>query len=72
MTRTIDLCRESHRSIVVFAQRVAFQSIDRYAEAELEETGERRRFPGVAAHLACCGPCGVDYQGLIAAARQGV
>jgi RNA polymerase sigma-70 factor, ECF subfamily len=51
---------------------VAFQSIDRYAEAELEETGARGRFPGVAAHLACCGPCGVDYQGLIAAARQGV
>jgi RNA polymerase sigma-70 factor (ECF subfamily) len=49
---------------------VAFQSIDRYAEAELEETGARRRFPGVAAHLACCGPCGVDYQGLIAAARH--
>ncbi len=50
---------------------VAFQSIDRYAEAELNETGAQRRFPGVAAHLACCGPCGVDYQGLIAAARQG-
>jgi hypothetical protein len=51
---------------------VAFQSIDRYAEAELEATGARRRFPGVAVHLACCGPCVADYQGLIAAARQGV
>jgi RNA polymerase sigma-70 factor (ECF subfamily) len=50
---------------------VAFQSLDRYAEAELDETGAQRRFPGVAAHLACCGPCGVDYQGLIAAAREG-
>jgi len=50
---------------------VAFQSIDRYAEADLDETGARRRFPGVAAHLACCGPCSVDYQGLIVAARQG-
>lgn len=49
---------------------VAFQSIHRYAEAELDETGARRRFPGVAVHLACCGPCGVDYQGLIAAARH--
>lgn len=49
---------------------VAFQSVDRYAEAELAETGAPRRFPGVAAHLACCGPCGVDYQGLIAAGRQ--
>lgn len=50
---------------------VAFQSIDRYAEAELDETGAQRRFPGVAAHLACCGPCGVDYQGLVAAAGRG-
>jgi RNA polymerase sigma factor (sigma-70 family) len=48
---------------------VAFRSIDRYAEAELGETGGRRRFPGVERHLACCGPCGVDYQGLTAAAR---
>jgi RNA polymerase sigma-70 factor (ECF subfamily) len=50
---------------------VAFQSIDRYAEAELGETGARRRFPGVEQHLACCGPCRIDYQGLTAAARQG-
>src|SRR5215475_6420048 len=50
---------------------VAFQSIDRYAEAELDESDARHRFPGVEAHLACCGPCGVDYQGLIAAVRQG-
>jgi len=49
---------------------VAFQSIDRYAEAEINETGARRRFPGVAAHLACCRPCGVDYHGLIEMARQ--
>jgi RNA polymerase sigma-70 factor, ECF subfamily len=50
---------------------VAFQSIDRYAEAELDETGARLRFPGVDVHLACCGPCGIDYRGLTAAARQG-
>ena len=25
------------------------------------------RFPGVAAHLAACGPCGEDFQGLLAA-----
>jgi DNA-directed RNA polymerase specialized sigma24 family protein len=50
---------------------VAFQSIDRYAEAELDATGARHRFPGVEVHLACCGPCGVDYQGLAVAARRG-
>jgi hypothetical protein len=27
-----------------------------------------RRFPGVAVHLAACGPCGEDFQGLLAAA----
>jgi hypothetical protein len=25
------------------------------------------RFPGVAAHLASCGPCGEDFRGLLAA-----
>jgi hypothetical protein len=27
-----------------------------------------RYHPGVAAHLAACGPCGDDFQGLLAAA----
>jgi len=49
---------------------VAFQSLDRYAEAELDEASPEERFPGVAAHLACCVPCGTDYQGLIAVMRQ--
>jgi len=26
-----------------------------------------RRFPGVAAHLRACGPCGEDFAGLLAA-----
>lgn len=26
------------------------------------------RYPGVAAHLAACGPCAEDYRGLLAAA----
>ncbi len=25
------------------------------------------RYPGVAAHLAACGPCGEDFKGLLAA-----
>jgi hypothetical protein len=25
------------------------------------------RYPGVAAHLAACGPCGDDFEGLLAA-----
>ena len=25
------------------------------------------RYPGVAAHLRACGPCGTDFEGLVAA-----
>lgn len=28
-----------------------------------------RRYPGVAAHLSACGPCGADFEGLLVAAR---
>ena len=41
--------------------------------AELVATGAigeaQRRYPGVAAHLLACGPCGEDYAGLLAALR---
>jgi RNA polymerase sigma-70 factor (ECF subfamily) len=50
---------------------VAFQTLDRYAEADLEASDPRPHFPGVTAHLAACGPCGQDYEGLLAAARPG-
>jgi RNA polymerase sigma-70 factor, ECF subfamily len=46
---------------------LAFQALDRYAEADQQQTRPMQRFPGVAAHLARCGPCGQDYQGLLAA-----
>ena len=29
-----------------------------------------RAYPGVAAHLAVCGPCGTDFDGLLAAVTQ--
>ena len=29
------------------------------------------RFPGVAAHLLACGPCGSDFDGLLAAISNG-
>jgi hypothetical protein len=34
-----------------------------------DETGQQaaQRYPGVAAHLAACGPCGEDFRGLLAA-----
>jgi hypothetical protein len=39
--------------------------------AELAATGEQveQRYPGVAAHLRACGPCGEDFEGLLAAIR---
>jgi len=39
--------------------------------AELMASGEpaEQRYPGVAAHLQACGPCGEDFEGLLAAIR---
>ena len=39
--------------------------------AELVATGEpaEQRYPGVAVHLQACGPCGEDFEGLLAALR---
>jgi hypothetical protein len=30
-----------------------------------------QRYPGIAAHLRACGPCGEDFEGLLAAVRGG-
>ncbi|RNI24714.1 hypothetical protein [Flexivirga caeni] len=39
-----------------------------YAELVASDPGEAAtRYPGVAAHLAACGPCGEDFDGLLAA-----
>jgi hypothetical protein len=37
--------------------------------AELTAAGDpaEQRYPGVAAHLRACGPCGEDFDGLLAA-----
>jgi len=32
---------------------------------------EAGRYPGVAAHLAACGPCGEDFNGLLLAVTHG-
>jgi hypothetical protein len=39
--------------------------------AELVASGEpaQQRYPGIAAHLEACGPCGEDFEGLLAAIR---
>ena len=40
--------------------------------AELATAGERvaQRYPGIATHLQACGPCGEDFEGLLAAIRD--
>lgn len=48
----------------------AIELLHVYAELIVDDaTGEEasRRYPGVAAHLAACGPCAQDLQGLLAA-----
>jgi hypothetical protein len=39
---------------------------------ELLAAGEpaKQRYPGIAAHLSACGPCGEDFKGLLAAVRH--
>jgi hypothetical protein len=48
------------RAIEVLDIYVDVVSVDGVEAAE-------RRFPGVAAHLRACGPCGKDFEGLLAA-----
>ena len=40
--------------------------------AELVAAGEpaEQRYPGIAVHLHACGPCGEDFDGLLAALRD--
>jgi hypothetical protein len=41
-----------------------------YVEAVAADEDVARRFPGVLAHLASCGPCTGDFEGLLAAVRE--
>lgn len=47
----------------------AMELLDIYVDAILVEgaTAIERRYPGVAAHLRACGPCGEDFAGLLGA-----
>ena len=38
-----------------------------YAESHVTDPAEaERRWPGIAVHLRACGPCGTDFEGLLA------
>jgi hypothetical protein len=47
----------------------AMEVLDIYVDVVTADGAEaaERRFPGVAAHLRACGPCGQDFAGLLAA-----
>jgi hypothetical protein len=47
----------------------AIEVMDIYIDVVSADGAEaaQRRFPGVAAHLRACGPCGDDFNGLLAA-----
>ena len=41
-----------------------------YVELVAADASAARRYPGIAAHLAACGPCAGDFDGLLAAVRN--
>jgi hypothetical protein len=47
----------------------AMEILDIYVDAVVKDGSDvtERRYPGVAAHLRACGPCGEDFAGLLAA-----
>lgn len=47
----------------------AMEMLHVYAELTAAGTAADHRYPGVAAHLRACGPCGEDFEGLLAALR---
>jgi hypothetical protein len=47
----------------------AMELLHIYAELTADGTAVEERYPGVAAHLRACGPCGEDFEGLLAAVR---
>lgn len=46
----------------------AMEVLDIYVDVVIADGAEaaERRFPSVAAHLRACGPCGEDFDGLLA------
>ena len=49
----------------------AMEMLHVYAELVAAGESAQQRYPGIAAHLQACGPCGEDFEGLLAAIRGG-
>jgi hypothetical protein len=48
----------------------AMEMLHIYAELAAAGGPVLRRYPGIAAHLRACGPCGADFDGLLTALRD--
>jgi len=48
----------------------AMEMLHIYAELVAAGDPAEQRYPGIAAHLRACGPCGEDFAGLLAALRD--
>ena len=48
----------------------AMELLHVYAELAATDAEAAQRYPGIAAHLAACGPCGEDFDGLLEAIRS--
>lgn len=50
----------------------AIEVLDIYVEAVVTDGAHAAegRYPGIAAHLRACGPCGEDFAGLLAAVSR--
>ena len=44
----------------------AMEMLHVYAELVAAGASTEQRYPGIAAHLRSCGPCGEDFEGLLA------
>ncbi len=48
----------------------AMEMLHLYAELTAAGSAAEQRYPGIAAHLRACGPCGEDFAGLLAAVTR--
>ncbi len=48
----------------------AMEMLHVYADLTAAGADAEQRYPGIAAHLHACGPCGEDFEGLLAALRS--
>ena len=48
----------------------AMEMLHIYAEMVASGAQAEQSYPGIAAHLRACGPCGQDFEGLLAAVHD--